>query len=189
MKCTITSLVLLFLAMMTGWSQSTPIVSTTTDSTSQGQQQDEYGIFDTFSGNPGKAALYSLIFPGAGQFYNKRYWKVPLALAAEGAAIYFLRENINEFKKWDGEWKFQLSEGTFNPAVTTVYNPNAIKKLRDNARQQKDYSWVTLIGVHLIITAEAFIDRHLIEFDVSEDLSMDVIPARNAIGAGVVFTF
>jgi len=151
--------------------------------------EDAYGIFDMFDGNPGKAALYSMILPGAGQFYNRRYWKVPLALAAEGAAIYFLNENIQEFNKWDGEWKFQLENKINNPDVTQVYDPDAIKNIRDNARQRKDLSWVTLIGVHIIVSAEAFVDRHLIEFDVSEDLSFHVLPLAPNPGFLLVVQF
>lgn len=161
----------------------------TQDPNARRASSDEYGLFDTFSGNPGKAALYSLIFPGAGQFYNKRYWKVPIALAAEGAAIYLLADNIKTFRKWDDEWKFQLLNGTNNPDVTNVYDPDAIKRIRDDARQRKDYSWVGLVGVHLLITAEAFIDRHLIEFDVSEDLSMHVLPLPHIGGVQLVVNF
>src|ERR1700755_910381 len=34
--------------------------------------------------NPRKATLYSTFFPGLGQIYNKKYWKVPLVWAAVG---------------------------------------------------------------------------------------------------------
>lgn len=153
------------------------------------EQEEKYGLIDMFSGNPGKAALYSLIFPGAGQFYNKRYWKVPIALAAEGLAAYILIDNIKRYNKWNDEWEYQLVNMTNNPEVTSVYDPSAIKRVRDNARQQKDYSWVALIGIHIIITAEAFIDRHLIEFDVSDDLSLNIRPANYAPGAALVITF
>ena len=176
-------LVLFFLSLQYGFSQEN------TGASNPAPQQDEYGIFDTFSGNPGKAALYSLIFPGAGQFYNKRYWKVPIALAAEGAAIYILAENIREFRKWDDEWKYQLQYGMNNEEVTLINDAATVKLIRDNARQRKDYSWVGLIGVHILITAEAFIDRHLIEFDVSEDLSMHVLPMPHIGGVQLVFNF
>ena len=162
---------------------------TSIQNTQLSNNDDEYGLFDMFSGNPGKAAMYSLIFPGAGQFYNKKYWKVPIALAAEGIAVYMLIDNIKDFRKWDDEWEFQLVNQTNNPDVTSVYDPDAIKRIRDNARQRKDYSWVALVGVHLIITAEAFINRHLIEFDVSDDLSLQIKPANYAPGASFVLNF
>jgi hypothetical protein len=169
---------------------STLLVGQADDSLSQNQTTyDAYGIFDAFKGNPGKAALYSLILPGAGQFYNRRYWKVPLALAAEAAAIYLLNQNIHAFRKWDEEWKFQLLNGTNNPDVTAVYDPAAIKRIRDNARQNKDYSWLGVIGIHILAAAEAFIDRHLIEFDVSDDLSLKLSPAGAYGGMALSLNF
>lgn len=35
---------------------------------------------------PAKAAFYSAIFPGLGQIYNKKYWKLPLGYGAIGAS-------------------------------------------------------------------------------------------------------
>lgn len=146
-----------------------------------------YGIFSMFSGNPGKAALYSLILPGAGQAFNKRWWKVPLAVAAEGTVIYILQDNISLFKVWDDEWKGMVAGNgaTFNHRLST----DGVKTRRDNARQNKDYAWVALIGVHLIIAADAFVDRHLIEFDVSDDLSLKLNPVAPTLGINVVMTF
>jgi hypothetical protein len=173
------------LVFLNGISAQTDVV--VQDSTTV--NQDGYGIFKMFDGNPGKAALYSVILPGAGQLFNKRYWKVPFALAAEGATIYFLVQNISEFKKWDAEWKFQLLNKTNNPDVVSVYDPNAIKKIRDNARQQKDYTWLALIGVHILVSADAFIDRHLIEFDVSDDLSLKINPVSPYLGLNIAMQF
>ena len=52
-----------------------------------------------FEGNPGRAALYSLVIPGAGQAYNKKWFKIPLALTIDGAAgywVYYTRKEYNE---------------------------------------------------------------------------------------------
>jgi len=45
------------------------------------------GFFSLFKGEPGRAALYSLVIPGGGQFYNRRWWKVPLAIGADVTAV------------------------------------------------------------------------------------------------------
>lgn len=156
------------------------------DSSTAKQSEDPYGIFSMFSGNPGKAALYSLVIPGAGQYYNKRYWKIPIVLAAEGAAIYFLVERINTYKTWDNTWK-QLASGIEPVDGYTISQIQTVKDIRDSARSNKDNQWLILLGVHLIVTADAFIDRHLIEFDVSDDLSFKL--NTDYLGVGIVYQF
>src|SRR6478672_8764989 len=39
---------------------------------------------------PKRAAFYSAILPGAGQIYNRQYWKLPIVYGGAGAAVYFL---------------------------------------------------------------------------------------------------
>jgi hypothetical protein len=51
-----------------------------------------------FAGRPGKAALYSLIIPGAGQAYNKKYWQVPIVWGAVGTVGYFVIDNSKEYR-------------------------------------------------------------------------------------------
>ncbi|MGS0527506.1 DUF5683 domain-containing protein [Zobellia nedashkovskayae] len=48
---------------------------------------------------PSKAAFYSAVFPGLGQIYNKRYWKVPIVYGAIGAAVYGYTWNNNQYQR------------------------------------------------------------------------------------------
>lgn len=47
---------------------------------------------------PSKAAFYSAVFPGAGQAFNKKYWKIPIVFAAIGTSIYSY--DFNQKKYW-----------------------------------------------------------------------------------------
>ncbi len=71
--------------------------------------------------SPSKAAFYSAVFPGGGQAYNKKYWKVPLAWAAVGIPTYFYLNNNSEYKRYRKAYKlrktglvdeFTLEDGT-----------------------------------------------------------------------------
>jgi len=148
-------------------------------------KEDPYGMFSMFKGNPGKAALYSLVLPSAGQIYNKRYWKVPVVIGAEAAAIYFLIQRTSTYNKWDTCWK-SLADGNECDGFT-VSQIQTVKGIRDDARSNKDNQWLIFLGVHLIVTADAFIDRHLIEFDVSDDLSIKL--SDQSLGLGLVYSF
>lgn len=50
--------------------------------------------------SPHKATMYSVILPGLGQAYNKKYWKIPILYAGIGATIYAINWNTKNFKKY-----------------------------------------------------------------------------------------
>src|SRR5579862_2033029 len=55
--------------------------------------------------NPRRATIYSAIFPGLGQLYNKKYWKIPIVLAAVGIPTYTYFDN----KNWYNKTRYALS--------------------------------------------------------------------------------
>lgn len=143
-----------------------------------------YGIFSVFDGNPGRAALFSFVLPGLGQAYNKKWWKVPIAIGAEVITVSILVNNINQWKLSDTILRDALmGNNTTGRSITTL------EQIRANARQNRDITWVALIGVHIIIAADAFVDRHLIEFDVSDDLSLKASPFTPYPGMNIVLSF
>lgn len=141
------------------------------------------GPLSMFSGNPGKAALYSLVLPGAGQLYNKKYWKIPMFIAFEGIAIGVLVVNAREH----GKWNDYLHIISTDESVTSIdgRNQEQVRDKFNTTRTNRDYAIVGLVAVHLIQVADAFVNRHLIEFDVSEDLSLKL----GTLNSGPAFSF
>lgn len=137
------------------------------------------GPMSMFAGKPGRAALYSLVLPGAGQFYNKKYWKVPFVWAAEGVAIGILVYNIRGYRKWNQALSDIYSDPIiFNPLNVNnqgiTRTPNEVLNQRNKIKKYRDYSIISVTLIHLIQVADAFVNRHLIEFDVSDDLSFEI---------------
>ncbi len=144
------------------------------DSLYEATKENRFGLFSVFKGKPGKAALAGLIFPSAGQFYNKRYWKVPIVLAAEGTILYFA---INRTNYWNELNSAYL--GLLNETITEyrgITDPQVIKPTRDFVRKEKDYLWIGFGIVHLLAITEAFVDAHLLDFDIDDDLSFKIAP-------------
>jgi len=123
------------------------------------------GFFSLFKGKPGKAALFSLIIPSGGQIYNKKWWKVPLALGIDGGLTYTLISNRKNYSLAQSEYEFALSQ----PGQPNV---SAIRQKRDFYRKWSEYSWIWLIAGHLLTVVDAYVDRHLMDFDVSNDLTI-----------------
>lgn len=124
------------------------------------------GFFSLFKGKPGKAALLALLIPSAGQIYNKKWWKVPLALALDGSLTYVLIHNRNQYNFAEERYLNTLRNEPNNPDL------NNFREARDVSRKWSEYSWLWLIGGHLLTIIDAFVDRHMMGFDISTDLSM-----------------
>ena len=125
-----------------------------------------------FSGKPGKAALYSLLIPSGGQIYNKRWLKVPLALGVDG---YFLYNLINKNKDYNyyNDIVSLYNQGGSHPEISQQSALN----FRSAARTNREYAWVYLIVGHFVTVFDAYVDRHLLDFDISPDLTTALGPA------------
>lgn len=123
------------------------------------------GFFSLFKGKPGKAALYSLIIPSGGQIYNKKWWKVPLALGIDGGLAYVLITNRKSYKESQNEYVAALNK---QPVPS---NLGLLKQQRDYYRKWSEYAWIWIIAGHLLTVVDAYVDRHLMDFDISSDLT------------------
>ncbi len=161
--------------------QNSLALDTLSEDKTKVKRSKKIGILDMFDGNPGKAALYSAILPGAGQIYNKQYWKAPVMWGLQGTATTFMISNHLTYKRWDNGYKaFLRSEITDYRGLT---NDVTIKNYRDLFRKYRDYSIIAMIAAHVVNIADAFASRHLIEFDVEDDIS--IIPSSGSMGIGI----
>lgn len=147
------------------------------------------GPMSMFAGKPGRAALYSLVLPGAGQAFNKKYIKIPFVWALEGTAIGILIYNIDAYNTLNQA----LTDYHSIPRIENPYNDglsaNQILNNRNQRRKFRDYSIISVALIHLIQVADAFVNRHLIEFDVSDDLSIDIGSSEAFPSIGLIATF
>ena len=136
--------------------------------------------------SPSKAAFYSAVFPGGGQAYNKKYWKVPLAWAAVGIPTYFYLNNNSEYKRYREAYKlrkrgledeFTLEDGT--ELISSIGLERAQKTLRGN----RDLSLLVVILGYALQILEASVNAHLLQFDASDDITINPTIISNPITA------
>jgi hypothetical protein len=160
--------------------------------------------------DPRKATLYSTFVPGMGQFYNKKYWKLPLVAAALGIPAYTYFYNKNEYKK--AQFAIAVISDYFDtatvppniPAATlTQVDPrmrsfvvagqaNELRAYRNYVRKNQDYSVLIFMLFWGLQIVDATVDAHLKEFDVSDKLSMRLEPvegSRGGIAGGLGLVF
>lgn len=134
-----------------------------------------------------KAMLYSACLPGAGQIYNsihtktghkKAFWKVPLIYSALGTAGYFLISNHLTQKSLKDEYSFRSKNNNQVSDLTwQAYDNEAILTLFRQHLNWRDLSILSLAAIYFIQIADAGVEAHFLNFDVSDNLSMRVNPA------------
>lgn len=124
---------------------------------------------------PSKVAILSAIIPGLGQAYNRKYWKLPLVYGALGATVYFTAFNTREYRRFRDIYIKEI-EGLPHEFSGKGISLATFKAQRDYYQKNKELSYLSVILVYSLNILDAFVDAHLMTFDVSEDLSMTIIP-------------
>lgn len=143
--------------------------------------------------NPKRALLWSLL-PGAGQLYNRKYWylKTPIVYGGFAVGTYLIINNYNTYSYYKRE-HYNLLNNLPSELPTSV-NIDRVKAVRDaNFSAYQQAIMFTAIW-YLAQSMEAFTAAHLMNFDISEDLSMQIkpsfepMPYGNAVGIGFKFS-
>ncbi|NRB83036.1 MAG: hypothetical protein HRU49_04570 [Winogradskyella sp.] len=125
---------------------------------------------------PSKAAFYSAILPGAGQAYNKKYWKIPIVWGAIGTGIYFYVRNDKQFDRYRNAYKRRLAGFTDDEFSDADGNPlisnDGLIRAQQQFRRNKEVSLLVTIGLYALNIIDANVDAHLLQFNVDENLSL-----------------
>jgi hypothetical protein len=134
-----------------------------------------------FSGRPGKSMLMSLVIPGSGQIYNKSYLRVPFVWGAVGGMGYLVHVNTVEYQCRKTRYEASIDGTTYVPPCTDcdpnlqlITDPSRLRLLRDEANEARQLSIVGFTLVWLANGIDAFVNAHLKEFDLDEDLSIRI---------------
>jgi hypothetical protein len=125
--------------------------------------------------SPKKATLLSLAMPGAGQIYNKKYWKLPIVYGGIGLSVYYLDRNLKDIRYFK---KNLIAIQDDDPATVneTLFSENALEQIVDQRKNWRDLSYVAIGLVYALQVLDANVDAHLFYFDVDRDLSLYVLP-------------
>ncbi len=131
-----------------------------------------------------KAAILSAVVPGAGQVYNKSYWKVPVIYGGFAALIYFIDFNQKNYKTFRTAYIFRndLDSGTVDKFPN--YTNDDLLVRRDYYRRNRDFCYIIAGVVYVLNIVDAYVDAHLKDFDVSDDLTLSTHPYFNLTGSG-----
>lgn len=124
-----------------------------------------------------KAGFYSALFPGLGQIYNKKYWKLPIVYGAFGVSVGFIIFNQNKVNCYEDQY-FLRQEGIQSNCQDRdeSLSDEQILEQREYYRKNLEVSYIAAGIVYALNIIDAIVDAHLYNFDVSDDLSMHINP-------------
>jgi len=155
--------------------------------------------------SPKKASIYAALFPGLGQVYNHKYWKLPIVYGGYAGLIYVLGWNNNNYKdyfqgyriiaQYSSAASLKTEERKFldnlikNPSVsldndaTFKYIATQLKSGKDYYRRNRDLTIIGIAALHVLSIIDASVDANLFDFDISDDLSMRIEPMPINLGS------
>ncbi len=129
-------------------------------------------IFDDEHPKPKKALIMSFILPGSGQVYNKKDWKLPIVYGGLGGLSYLVSYNTQNYRRFRTAYISRLDDDpdTIEEIATQNLSDDVLKNVRDFHRKKVERSYLGLFGFYLIVGIDAFVDAHLADFTIDEDL-------------------
>lgn len=121
-----------------------------------------------------KATTLAMICPGAGQLYNKSYWKVPIVVGAFATMGYVIDWNARGYKRYRTAYN-QVVNGQPDE-FEGRYSADYLKNMKDNFRRNRDLCIILTGALYLLNIVDAHVDAHLKDYDISDDLSVRLEP-------------
>jgi hypothetical protein len=122
--------------------------------------------------SPALAIAYTAVFPGLGQVYVGSYWKAPIAAGAALFFAYQIASYHSTFVEKSNQYDNLITQG-LNRSDPRVQLAIREKEFYNNAR---DINGLWLLGIYGIAAVDAYVGAHMLEFDVSDNLSFTILP-------------
>lgn len=118
--------------------------------------------------SPHKASILSAVLPGAGQFYNRKYWKASIIYAGFAGSGYAFYTNYVALQETNDRFREMYAKGE-------VPNPQEIAD-RDQLRVNRDIGGLFFVGIYILQIIDATVDAHFYKFDINQSLSLSWLP-------------
>lgn len=143
-----------------------------------------------FNPNPTRAVWLAALFPGLGQVYNRRYWKLPIIVGGYlglGYATSWNNTMLSDYTKayadiMDNDPSTRSYMDFFPSTVKEedldkTWLTNILRSRKNYFRRNRDLCIIGMVAVYLVAIVDAYVDASLAHFDISPDLSMEVYPS------------
>lgn len=147
--------------------------------------------------DPMRAVWLGAIVPGLGQIYNRSYWKLPIVYGGLMGCAYAITWSNNQYIGYKDAYRdiyYDIANGTVSDSPDKSYNAilpegytiqsmgganayqNRLKEWQNSSLRLRDMSILVTIAVYALSLIDAYVDAQLFDFDISNDLSLNVTP-------------
>ncbi|WP_379968845.1 DUF5683 domain-containing protein [Epilithonimonas sp. UC225_85] len=144
--------------------------------------------------SPSKAGLYSAVLPGLGQFYNKKYWKIPIVWGAVGTGIGIALWNDKQYKRYRNAFVAELNGLPHEFSGINGIDKTVLGNAQDSSKRQRDYAIGISALIYILNIVDAVVDAHLYEGRHDPDLAITPTMINDQFGnsyakTGISFSF
>ncbi len=133
--------------------------------------------------NPNTAALLSTVLPGSGQFYNRSYWKIPLVYGGLLTFGYLAYWNNEQAQAFQDELDYRnANNNEKNDPSLEIYSNSSLENGRDQSTRYRDMNIILGVLWYGLNIMDAYVDAHLKEFEVSDNLAIGINPEMYSNG-------
>ncbi len=125
--------------------------------------------------SPALATVLSTIVPGAGQVYNRKYWKLPIVWGGIGAFGYLFLQQNSKYQKYKKDYASRLNDSTYTSPYYQYANSQVLQ-LKENTQFNRDLFIIISSIFYVLNIVDANVDGHLFYFDVGEKLTLNLKP-------------
>lgn len=143
-----------------------------------------------FNPSPERAVWMSALFPGLGQIYNRRYWKLPIVVGGFMGLGYATSWNNGQLTEYSQAYRDLMDNDPSTKSYMNFFPPNTkeenlnktwltnvMKSRRDFYRRNRDLCIISCIGLYMLCMIDAYVDASLAHFDISPELSIEWSPS------------
>lgn len=155
----------------------------------------ELARFNDWKPDPIRAMWLGMVFPGGGQIYNRKYWKLPFVYGGVLGCVYAVSWNAQMLRDYSQAYQditdndpttnsyLEMLPLGYNIAGREEHFKTVFKRKKDFYRRYRDLSIFCIAGVYLLSIVDAYVDAELSTFDIGPDLSLNISPTMISSGA------
>lgn len=129
--------------------------------------------------SPTRAGLYSAVLPGLGQYYNRKYWKIPLVWGAVGTGVGIAVWNQKQYTRYRNAFVSELNGQTHEFSDINGITKEVLGRAQDRAKRQRDYAIAIAGLIYVLGIVDAVVDAHLYDQRTDPDLAIKPIIIDN----------